>query len=136
MANLKVNQSVLMSPINASRGIVICDVDDEEPKTILEIGGPSRSPSFTLTALPIRPTQSSGSWTEPMRDAMPMPYVPYPIASDHRMVTMNNNNGPPPPSSHPPTASWTSHHVHDKALQNAERGKKKLNAIDRKSIGV
>lgn len=118
-----------MSPINAVRGIVISDVDKEESKTILELDGPSRSPLYTLTPLPPRsPTHES--WTEPGHDTVPPPYTPYPDISEHRIITINNV--PPPQLS----VNWGSHVVHEKALQSAERGKKRLNAIQRKSIGV
>lgn len=118
MANIKLNQSILLSPLNASRGIVICDVDEEEPKTILEIGGMnSRSPPYTaITPLPQR-SGSSGSWTEPVPDVVPPPYSPYPEATEHKIIPMTN-------------ASWaTTVNVPEKCLTNAERGKCEANLI-------
>lgn len=117
MSAIKLNPSILLSPLNASRGIVICDVDEEEPKTILEIGGiNNRSPAYAeITPIPV-PTRSgsSHSWGESIQDIVPPPYSPYPEASEHKILPMANINwttSPPMPQ--------------EKNITSAERGKSK-----------
>lgn len=124
MSNIKVNQSILLSPINASRGIIICDIDEEEPKTILEIGGVitnnNHSPPYA-TITPIPPSHSTATptitWTtEPViHEIVPPPYNPYPDANEHKIVPIANVIVPPP-------TTWSSTNAQEKALQNAERG--------------
>lgn len=125
MSNLKVNQSILLSPINASRGIIICDIDEEEPKTLLEIGGvitnSNHSPPYT-TITPIPSRQSSATpttvtWTTEsvVHEIVPPPYSPYPDANEHKIIPIANVVVPPP-------TTWSSTNAQEKALQNAERG--------------
>lgn len=125
MSNLKVNQSILLSPINASRGIIICDIDEEEPKTLLEIGGvitnSNHSPPYaTITPIPSRQssaTPTTVTWTtEPLvHEIVPPPYSPYPDANEHKIIPIANVVVPPP-------TTWSSTNAQEKALQNAERG--------------
>lgn len=106
-----------------SRGsLVICEVDEEEPKTILEIGGVNRPPPPPVQQYPCapvahRPTLTHQVWSDDIQEVVPPPFTPYSDIQEHKIVRLTNS-------------AWNTSHpaAIDKAnsAQNLERGKYRL----------